>query len=96
MDLRHLQTFVTVAELGTVTLASQRLHISQPALSRQIADLEDALKLRLFDRIGRRLVLSRAGEQLLGDCRGLLNASRALVDRAASLQAGDTGVLRVG
>ena len=96
MDLRHLQTFVTVAELGTVTLASQRLHISQPALSRQIADLEEALKVQLFERVGRRLVLSSAGQQLLGDCRGLLGASRALVDRAASLRSGDTGVLRVG
>jgi DNA-binding transcriptional LysR family regulator len=96
MDLRQLQTFVTVADLGTVTLASQRLHLSQPALSRQIADLEEALKVQLFDRVGRRLVLSSAGQQLLGDCRGLLGASRALVDRAASLRSGDTGVLRVG
>lgn len=96
MDLRQIQTFVTVAELGTVTLASQRLHLSQPALSRQIAELEDALKVKLFDRIGRRLVLSSAGEQLLGDCRGLLSSCRALVDRAASLQSGDTGLLRVG
>lgn len=96
MDLRHLQTFVTVAELGTVTLASQRLHLSQPSLSRQIADLEEALKVQLFDRIGRRLVLSSAGQQLLGDCKGLLGSSRALSDRAASLQSGDTGVLRVG
>lgn len=96
MDLRYLQTFVTVAELGTVTLASQRLHISQPALSRQIADLEEALKVQLFDRVGRRLVLSNAGQQLLDDCRRLLGASRALVDRAASLRSGDAGVLRVG
>lgn len=96
MELRHLQTFVAVAELGTVTLASQRLHISQPALSRQIADLEAALQVKLFDRIGRGLVLSRAGEQLLGDCRGLLSSSRALAERAARLEAGDMGVLRVG
>jgi DNA-binding transcriptional LysR family regulator len=95
MDLRHVQTFVTVAELGTVTQAASRLHIAQPALSRQISDLEDELGLKLFDRIGRRLVLSSAGEQLLADCRGLLNYSRSVAERAQMLGRGDAGVLKV-
>lgn len=95
MDLRQVQTFVTVAELGTVTKAALRLHTAQPALSRQISDLEHQLGLKLFDRVGRRLVLSSAGEQLLGDCRGLLNYSRSLGERAQLLGRGDTGVLKV-
>jgi DNA-binding transcriptional LysR family regulator len=95
MDLRHVQTFVTVAELGTVTKAALRLHIAQPALSRQIRDLEHELGLKLFDRVGRRLVLSSAGEQLLGDSRGLLVHARGLGERAQLLRQGDTGVLRV-
>ena len=95
MDLRHVRTFVTVAELGTVTKAALRLHIAQPALSRQISDLENELGLHLFDRIGRRLLLSSEGEQLLGDCRGLLNDARAIGQRAQALRQGDTGVLRV-
>lgn len=95
MDLRKVQTFVTVAEFGTVTQAALRLHVAQPALSRQIADLERELGIKLFDRVGRRLILSSAGEQLLGDCRGLLNYSRSLGERAQLLRRGDTGVLRV-
>lgn len=95
MDLRQIRTFVTVAELGTVSKAALRLHIAQPALSRQIANLEDQLGLRLFDRVGRRLVLTGEGEQLLSDCRGLLIHARALGERAQLLRRGDVGVLRV-
>lgn len=95
MDLRHARTFVTVAELGTVSKAAQRLHITQPALSRQIAAFEQALGLMLFDRIGRRLVLTSEGDQLLNDCRGLLSFADAIGERAQSLKRGDTGVLKV-
>ena len=95
MDLRHVRTFVTVAEVGTVSAAAGRLHTAQPALSRQIAHLEDEFGLKLFDRVGRRLVLTSAGEQLLGDCRGLLNYARALGEQAHVLRRGDVGVLRV-
>jgi DNA-binding transcriptional LysR family regulator len=51
MDLRRLRTFVAVAELGTVSKAALRLRITQPALSRQIMDLQQELRLRLFDRV---------------------------------------------
>jgi DNA-binding transcriptional LysR family regulator len=95
MDLRQVRTFVTVAELGTVCKAAQRLHVAQPALSRQIAHLEDELGLKLFDRVGRRLLLTNEGEQLLNDCRGLLNYARALGEQAQVLRRGDVGVLRV-
>jgi len=95
MDLRHARTFVTVAELGTVSKAAQRLHVTQPALSRQIAAFEQELGLKLFDRIGRRLVLTSEGDQLLNDCRGLLGFADAIGERAQSLKRGDTGVLKV-
>ena len=95
MDLRQIRTFVTVAELGTVSQAAVRLHIAQPALSRQIAHLEDELGLKLFDRVGRRLVLTSEGEQLLNDCRGLLNYARAVGEQAQVLRRGDVGVLRM-
>ncbi|MBA3507268.1 MAG: LysR family transcriptional regulator [Betaproteobacteria bacterium] len=95
MDLRHIRTFVTVAELGTVSKAALRLYVAQPALSRQIANLEDEFGVKLFDRVGRRLLLTSEGQQLLSNCRGLLNHARALGEQAHLLQRGDVGVLRV-
>src|SRR6266566_4640852 len=92
MDLKHLRTFVTVAELGTVSKAALRLRIAQPALSRQIWDLERELGLKLFDRVGRRVVLSGEGEQLLGNCRNLLGYARSLTDQAQELRGGDRGL----
>lgn len=95
MNLRYARTFVTVAELGTVSKAATRLRIAQPALSRQISAFEQELGLKLFDRVGSRLVLTGEGEQLLSDCRVLLNYASALGERAQLLRRGDTGVLKV-
>jgi DNA-binding transcriptional LysR family regulator len=95
MDLRHTRTFVTVAELGTVSKAAVRLHLTQPALSRQIGDLEHELGFKLFDRVGRRLLLTSEGEQLLGECRSLLTHAGAVREQAELLRRGDKGVLKV-
>ena len=95
MDLRHLRTFVSVAEQGTVSKAALTLRVAQPALSRQIADLEIELGIRLFDRIRRRLVLTGEGERLLADCRNILSAVNSLGERAEALRRADAGVLRV-
>src|SRR2546430_11492678 len=81
MDLRRLRTFVEVADLGTVSKAALHLHISQSALSRQISDLEYECGFKLFDRLGRRLFLTTRGEQLLGDCRGVLGQMGSLGER---------------
>jgi LysR family transcriptional regulator, nitrogen assimilation regulatory protein len=95
MDLRRLRTFVAVAELGTVSKAAVRLRIGQPALSRQIADLQKELNLRLFDHVGRGLVLTAEGEQLLADCRRVLTDFDVVRERAEILRRGDRGVLKV-
>ena len=95
MDLRRLKTFVAVADLGTVTKAAVHLRIGQPALSRQISDLQQELELRLFDRVGRRLVLTAQGEQLLVDCRRVLTDLNSLRERAEALRRGDRGALKV-
>jgi LysR family nitrogen assimilation transcriptional regulator len=95
MDLKRLRTFVAVAEQGTVSKAALALRITQPALSRQIGDLQQDLGLKLFRRSGRCLVLTREGEQLLGDCRTVLSIADALNEQAQLLRQGDTGVLRV-
>jgi DNA-binding transcriptional LysR family regulator len=95
MDLRRLKTFVTVAEHGTVSKAADVLHITQPALSRQISGLEQELGFKLFGRAGRRLVLTPRGEQLLGDCRSLLRHAGAVGERAQALRRGEIKVLKV-
>src|SRR5258708_22297308 len=95
MDLRRLRTFVTVAEQGSVSKAALRLHITQPALSRQIRALQQDLGLLLFDRVGRGLVLTPERGQLLGHCRDLLSQASSLNEPAQLLRRGDTVVLKV-
>ena len=95
MELREVRTFVAVADLGSVSKAAEVLHVTQPALSRQIANLESELGLKLFDRVGRRLLLTSEGAQLLQHCRGLLNYSQAVREQADGLKRGDAGMLRV-
>jgi len=95
MDLKRLRTFVVVADLGTVSKAALRLRISQSALSRQISDLEYECGFKLFDRIGRRLFLTTRGEELLGDCRGVLAQVGSLGERIELLKRGGSGVLKV-
>ena len=95
MDLRRLRTFITVAEQGTVSKASEVLRIAQPALSRQIRDLEAELGIRLFDRIRRRLVLTGEGERILGDSRAVFGAVTSLGEHARLLRGADAGVLKV-
>jgi DNA-binding transcriptional LysR family regulator len=95
LDLKRARTFVTVAELGSVSRASERLHVVQSALSRQIGAFEQELGLKLFDRVGRGLVLTAEGEQLLADCRNLLNDAKHVVERAKLLRRGDVGLLKV-
>jgi DNA-binding transcriptional LysR family regulator len=95
MDTRRLRTFVAVAELGSVSKAAVRLRIGQPALSRQIGDLQQELGLRLFDHVGRGLVLTAEGEQLLADCRRVLTDIDSVRERADVLRRGDSGALKV-
>jgi DNA-binding transcriptional LysR family regulator len=95
MDIRHLRTFVAVAEHGTVSAAADVLHITQPALSRQITRLEDGFGFKLFNRSGRRLLLTAAGEELIADCRNLLSQVAALTDQAQALRRGEVTVLRI-
>jgi DNA-binding transcriptional LysR family regulator len=95
MNLRHLRTFVAVADAGSFGRATARLNLSQSAASRQIIALEDELGIPLFDRIGRRLHLNSEGEDLLSRSRRLLADAEALGERALALKGGQIGTLRV-
>jgi len=96
MNLRHLHTFVLVADAGGFARAAGRLNLTQPAASRQIFALEAELGVLLFDRVGRRLQLTSEGEDLLRRSRRLLEDAASLGERARALKAGQTGTLRVG
>ncbi len=95
MNLRHLRTFVIVADAGGFAHASTHLNLSQSAASRQILALEADLGVSLFDRIGRRVQLTSEGDDLLSRGRRLLADAAALGERARALKGGQIGTLRV-
>lgn len=72
MELRHLRYFEAVARHSHVTRAAEELHIAQPALSKQVCQLEQELGVALFDRVGRNVRLTEAGEALLPHVRAVL------------------------
>ena len=96
MDLSHLKTFVAIAELGSITRASRRLHLSQPAVSAQLKRLEDDLELPLFRRTARGMSLTDAGERLLPEAQALLSRTDAFTALASRLAGRTVGTLRVG
>lgn len=96
MELYHLRTFVTVAEEGHLTRASERLFTSQPAISAQLKALEEELGVTLFDRTPKGMALSAAGERLLADAKRALAAAGELLQNARGLQDQLIGRVRIG
>lgn len=94
-ELRELQNFVAVAERLNVSSAAKAVNLSQPALSRQIQSLERKLGIPLFERIGKRLLLTAEGEDLLTHSSELLDRAQALANRAYGLEKGHAGLLRI-
>jgi len=96
MDIAALQAFVAVAESGSFSVASERLFLTQPAISKRVALLESELNSRLFDRIGRRVSLTESGSALLPRARHILlevEDSRRII---SNLSGQIAGRLRVG
>ncbi|MDI4649998.1 LysR family transcriptional regulator [Cohnella hashimotonis] len=96
MDVRQLRYFLTVAEEGQITSAAKKLHMEQPPLSRQMRLIEEELGVALFDRSGRRLRLTPAGERLRERSAGLLRQLEETVAEVRELDEGVRGVLSVG
>ncbi len=95
MELRHLRYFEAVARHSHVTRAAAELHIAQPALSKQISQLEQELGVTLFDRVGRNVRLTEAGEALLPHARTVLaqvEAARAEMAERIGLRRGRASV----
>jgi LysR family transcriptional regulator for metE and metH len=72
LEVRHLRLVAAVADLGSLTRAGDRLHVTQSALSHQLRDIESRLGAALFLRVGKRLLLTPAGERLLASAREVL------------------------
>jgi LysR family transcriptional regulator for metE and metH len=95
IDSRSLELLEAIASDGTLTAASRRMHVSQPALSQRLSGLEARLGLRLFDREGRRLVPTRAGRRLLHTSSAVLAELRAAARDLDDLRHGRGAVVRL-
>lgn len=91
-----MRYFLAVAECGGFVRAADLLHVAQPALSRQIRDLEAELKVTLFERSGRGIRLTFAGQGFLQDVRHLLTSLEQAESRARRAQRGEVGELTIG
>jgi DNA-binding transcriptional LysR family regulator len=96
MELRHLRYFVTVAELLNFTQAARRLRVAQPALSRQIRDLEYELGAPLLERGPRAARLTAAGAAFLTEARAVLQRAEDAVKTARAVARGERGEIHVG
>lgn len=96
MELRHLRYFAILAEELNYGRAAERLHISQPPLTRQIQQLEDDLGARLFTRNTRGVALTPAGVALLDDAKRILGLVQGARERAGKAGKGEIGRLDVG
>ena len=95
LEIRHLRLLAAVADEGTVTRAGRRLHATQSALSHQLRDAEEKLGAALFLRIGRRMVLTPAGERLLASARKVLEELHTAEAQIRGLDGETRGVIRV-
>jgi DNA-binding transcriptional LysR family regulator len=96
MNLNHLAIFQAVAQAGSMTLGAERLDVSQPAVSKQVRELERALGVSLFDRVGRRVRLSQAGETLADYARRLFALAREAEEAMADVRTVRRGRLVIG
>ena len=96
MELYQLRTFVTVADVGNLTYAAERLFTSQPAISAHIKALEQELNVKLFDRTPKGMRLTTHGTVLIKKAHHVLNATNDLRIEASTLSGKLAGVVRVG
>jgi DNA-binding transcriptional LysR family regulator len=96
MEIHQLKTFVAVAREGSITRASERLYLSQPAVSAHVKAIEETLGLTLFERTPRGMSLTGDGQRLLVKAEQALAAHRELIEEATRLKGRLTGRLRLG
>ncbi|HEV8614661.1 MAG TPA: selenium metabolism-associated LysR family transcriptional regulator [Methylomirabilota bacterium] len=96
MDLRRLEIFAKVAELGSFSRAAEALFLTQPTISEHVRSLEDELGVQLLDRLGRGTTPTRAGQLLLGYAQRMLTLAREAQQAVDQLQGRMSGELAVG
>lgn len=96
MELHQLKYFIAVVETGSFSKAANRCFVAQPSLSQQIIKLEKEIGTKLFDRLGKKVVLTETGNALLPGAKRILNESKELKLRMSEEITGNTGALSVG
>jgi DNA-binding transcriptional LysR family regulator len=96
LRMRHLELVVALADAGSMRAASERLHLSQPALSKMLGELEAGFGSRLFDRLPRGLVANALGQSVVYRARVMLSELARGKDEVDALRSGAIGVLRLG
>src|SRR5437773_2733859 len=96
LNLHHLRLFAAVAQHTSFTRAAAALNLSQPAISKALGELERHLGVPLFDRTGRTVRLTEAGEALYARSRELFGIERAAEHELRELRGLERGLLRVG
>ncbi len=96
MELRHLRYFVAVAEQESFSRAAQALHVSQSAISEQIADLEREVGIQLLDRGARKTLLTQSGMVFLQHARRVLEEANNALVQTQRAERGEVGTLRIG
>lgn len=96
MDIATLEAFTVVADTRSFSEAALRLHLTQPAISKRIAQLESSLNCQLFDRIGRQITLTEAGQALLPRAQRILFEMEDMRRELSNLSGAVGGVLKIG
>ena len=96
MELRHLRYFVAVADALSFTKGAQKLHLSQPSLTRQVKDLEEEIGVRLLDRTKRVVSLTEEGKSFLADAKRVLAHSTEIIESVRRLSHHEIAALNIG
>jgi DNA-binding transcriptional LysR family regulator len=96
MNLHQLRVFCEVAELRSFSAAAERLHVTQPAITLQIKNLEDYYELKVFERIGKKVLLTEEGKVLFDFANRILTLSRQAEEALADLKGLSRGAIRIG
>lgn len=96
MDIQNIRAFLAIAETGSFSRAAEKLFITQPAISKRISSLEESLDCQLFDRLGKTIQLTQAGEALIPSYQRILTEIDQTERIVSSLRTNVSGHLRFG